>query len=138
VWPEAALPPFPDPEAKGRLYLRLGRWSAEREADLLTGALSQSAPRAPFYHTAVFLHQGEPAQEYAKVHLTPLVEHLPFVGRSPALDAMTLPEEGGRLASGQSPVLFEGAGYRVAPVIGLESLHGDYVRQLVSDGADGV
>jgi len=136
VWPEAALPPFADAAARERLYLRLARWSADRRATLLTGALVQPAPGAPLHNAAVYLRQGQPAGEYTKVHLTPFVEHLPLLGHSPVLDAMTLPEEGGRLARGYTPVVFEGNGFRVGAVIGDEALRGDHVRRFVDDGAD--
>ena len=136
VWPEGALPPFADPETRERLYLRLARWSADRQAVLLTGALIQPAPGAPLQNAAVFLRRGQPAQAYAKVHLTPLIEQLPFVGHSPILDVMTLPERGDRLVPGHAPVVFEGNGFRAGAVIGDESLRGDYVRRFVEAGAD--
>ncbi|HYG66125.1 MAG TPA: apolipoprotein N-acyltransferase, partial [Anaeromyxobacteraceae bacterium] len=137
VWPEAALPPFAEPGAQDRLYRRLARWSDERDASLLTGALVQPAPGAPLSNAAVYLRRGQAAQAYDKVHLTPLVERLPFLETSPSLDAMTLPPgQEARLRAGAAPVVFEGAGYRVAPVIGFESLRGDYVRRSVAGGAD--
>jgi apolipoprotein N-acyltransferase len=136
VWPEAALPPLPAPDAQARLYNRLARWSGDRQTALLTGALTQPGPGAPFYNAALFIRQGAPPQEYAKVHLTPLVEHIPFLDGSPLLDAMTLPVEGAHLGSGSAPVLLQGNGYRVGAVIGHESLRGDYVRRFVGEGAD--
>ena len=136
VWPEAALPPSPDASAQERLYRRLALWSSDRQSALLTGALVQPSPGAPLRNAAVYLQRGRPVQEYTKVHLTPLVEQLPFFGRSPALEPMTLPTTSRQFAQGGTPVVFDGEGYRIGTVIGFESLRGDHVRQFVRDGAD--
>lgn len=136
IWPEGALPSFPDPAQQQRLYARLTRWTDLRGVDLLTGAVTRRDTNSPYHNAAILFRPRMAPQFYAKVHLTPFAERVPFSSASPYIDAMTMPTAHARLASGDAPQALDGRNYQVGTVIGSESLHGDHVRRTVLQGSD--
>ena len=136
VWPEAALPTFPDSGVRERLYGRLGQWSHRRQTDLLAGATVQQAPSGPVASAALLFHGTAEPDVYTRVYTSPLARTIPFLEASPLLDAMALGDAASAFSRGPGPALFEVDGTSLAPLVGYESLRGDYVREAVAPGAD--
>lgn len=137
IWPEASLPVFGERERQARLYRRLSIWSRRREVALLSGAFTNHGGSNSYYNSAMLFEGDEQPQEYAKSHMVPLAEVIPFLHRSPILDAMTIPPTvGARLGFGDQSNVLRGNRFTAGTTIGSESLHGDYVRRYVADGAD--
>ena len=137
IWPEASIPVFAESGRQSRLYRRLSIWSHRRRVALLSGAITNRAGSSSYYNSAILFEGNEQPQEYAKNHMVPLAEVIPFLQQSPILDAMTIPPTvDARFGFGSRPNLLRGNGFTAGATIGSESLHGDYVRKYVADGAD--
>ncbi len=136
IWPEGALPTFPDPEQQQRLYARLTRWTDLRGADLLTGAVARPSEQDAYVNAAILFRPRTPPQFYAKVHMVPFAERVPLISANPYLDALTMPTPNARLATGEGARALHGRSYDVGVVIGAESLYGEHVRRTVAEGAD--
>ncbi len=137
VWPEASLPVFNESDRQNRLYTRLSAWTDNRQLSLIAGAFTNRGGGNAYYNTAMLFEGNEQPQEYAKSHMVPLAEVIPFLQRSPILDAMTLPQtDEAHLEFGNQSNLLQGRDFTAGAMIGSESLNGDYVRGYVANGAD--
>lgn len=137
VWPEASLPVFNESDRQNRLYNRLSAWSNNRNLSLIAGAFTNHGGNTAFYNTAMLFEGTEQPQQYAKSHMVPLAEVIPFLQRSPILDAMTLPPtDEAHLEIGNQSNLLHGRDFTAGATIGSESLNGDFVRTYVANGAD--
>jgi len=137
IWPEASLPVFAESGRQSRLYRRLSIWSRRRQVALLSGAFTNHGESSTYYNSAMLFEGYRQPQEYAKSHMVPLAEVIPFLHQSPILDAMTFPTTAdARLGFGNQPNVLRGNRFTAGTTIGSESLHGDYVRRYVANGAD--
>jgi len=143
VWPEGSVPLLGDAGREERLYDRLGVWARGRGTYLLAGAYTtgRSAPSGASagdgYRSAAILFGRGEAQAYERMHLMPLVERVPLLGREniPA-EALAPPGETPSYAAGDHRRLLDAGGIRVAAPLGMETLQGAHVAALVADGAD--
>lgn len=136
VWPETALPPYPDASAQEALYERLRRWVARNNVTLLTGAIepaSTLAGGARTYHNAALLIRADTVQRYRKNYLVPFAEHVPFSEYIPALRAFNVPAGGvaGYERSSQQPLL-QAPSFRLGALICLESVFSHHLRAYVN------
>ncbi len=137
IWPEASLPVYSETAVQSRLYDRLSIWSSQRNIALLSGAFTNGGGSNSYFNSAMLFEGSEQPQEYAKSHLVPLGEVIPFLNESPLLDAMTIPPTvDPRLGHGNQANVLRGGQFTAGTTIGSESLHGDHVREYVSGGAD--
>jgi len=129
VWPENAVP----------LLLDADKAVRERLADLartLGSALLVGAPRsssggdgtARFFNSAWLFAPDGSVAHYDKLHL------LPYIETSPAFMPVIAPSA--QYDEGDGVVLFDVAGWRVAPLICLEAIHPGYARAAAMTGAD--
>ncbi|MEP0545861.1 MAG: apolipoprotein N-acyltransferase [Rhodothermales bacterium] len=153
VWPETALPVYPDARRQRDLYARLGRWTDLHGVSLLTGAITRydSAPAltveavvaekyaevTPYYNSALFFDASARPQQYDKIYMIPFAERVPLVEWRPALAALGVASGGvGGYGLGRRGQLLERGGSRFGTLICYESLFGDHVRELVGQGAE--
>lgn len=135
VWPETALPPFPNAAAQDALYDRLQQWVAQYDVALLTGAIEPAsilAGGARTYHNAALLVRADTVQHYRKNYLVPFAEHVPFSEYVPALRAFNVPAGGvaGYERSAQQPSL-DAPEFRLGALICLESVFSHHIRAYV-------
>ncbi|HEX6311842.1 MAG TPA: apolipoprotein N-acyltransferase [Acidimicrobiia bacterium] len=135
VFPESAL--NRDPEVDTVLRDRIVAIGAEHDAVMLVNAL-QPAPvtvEGKDYNTnLVFDPDGNLQGTYAKQHLVPFGEYVPFRRQLDFLGALDqIPYD---YAHGKGRRLFEVDGHRMATVICFESAFGPLVRDFVRDGAE--
>ncbi len=153
VWPETALPVYPDARRQRDLYARLDRWTDLHGVSLLTGAITRfdSAPAltveavvaekyaqvTPYYNSALLFSASSQPQQYDKVHMIPFAERVPLVEWRPALAALGVASGGvGGYGLGQNGRLLDRGDSRFGTLICYESLFGDHVRGLVEQGAE--
>ena len=154
VWPEGALPTYPDANRQRRLYDRLAAWTDLQGTALLTGALTRpvsapdpsavdgSDPFAVRSSALLFQEEAEP-QQYDKIHLVPVMERVPFEHEvvepgAPRLNVSQpfLPD---RFQPGTKirAVTLQGANpARIGTLMGFESLLSSHARAFVSSGAE--
>ena len=153
VWPETALPVYPDARRQRDLYARLARWTELHDISLLTGAITRydSAPAltveavvaekyaevTPYYNSALFFGAAGRAQQYDKIYMIPFAERVPLVEWRPALAALGVASGGvGGYGLGRRGQLLDRGDSRFGTLICYESLFGDHVRGLVNQGAE--
>ena len=154
VWPEGALPTYPDAARQRRLYDRLAAWTDLQDTALLTGALTRpvsapdpsavdgSDPFAIRSSALLFQEESEP-QQYDKVHLVPVMERVPATIHvaspgAPRLQSQQpfLPEAF-QPGSKIRPVTLRGdVPARIGTLMGFESLLSSHARAFVSAGAE--
>ena len=153
VWPETALPVYPDPRRQRELYHRLNAWAADHDAALLTGAITRydSAPAltvepvvakryaevTPYYNSALLFNATEHTQQYDKIHMIPFAERVPLVEWRVALAALGVASGGvGAYGLGEHRDIFTVGDNQFGSLICYESLFGDQARKLVKQGAE--
>jgi apolipoprotein N-acyltransferase len=148
IWPEAALPVFPDGRLQETLYARLESWTRRRQVALLTGAVTrfdtapaltvepflarQSADRRPYYNSALLFDGRHRAQQYDKIQMVPVADHVPNVGLEPG-QRFGMSDMFG---AGAHRTLFKAGDARFSTLIAYEVAFGDHARQMVMDGAE--
>ncbi|MGH9048771.1 MAG: apolipoprotein N-acyltransferase [Acidimicrobiia bacterium] len=132
VFPESAL--NRDPEVDQILHDRIVGIGAEHDSAMLVNAL-QPAPDGRDYNTNLLYDPDGTLQgTYAKQHLVPFGEYVPFRDQLDFLGALDqIPYD---YAHGQRRQLFEVAGRPMATIICFESAFGPLVRDFVRDGAE--
>lgn len=129
VWPETAVPAFPTeiPELLARLGAR-----ADAEGTALLVGMPEGEPRGGDYFNSVVLLNGE-RQRYAKHHLVPFGEYLPFDGLlRPLLDFLTIPMSSFSAGPERQPPLAQGA-LRIGVSICYEDAYASEVRKSLPD-----
>jgi apolipoprotein N-acyltransferase len=132
VFPESAL--NRDPEVDLGLRERILAIGAEHDSAMLVNAL-QPAPDGRDYNTnLVYNRDGTLQGTYAKQHLVPFGEYVPFRDQLDFLGALDqIPYD---YAHGDRRRLFEVSGRPMATIICFESAFGPLVRDFVRDGAE--
>lgn len=148
IWPEAALPVFPDSRLQQTLYSRVTQWSHRRQVALLAGAVTrfdtapaltvepyrarQLATSRPYYNSALLFERSQRPQQYDKMHMMPVADHVP-VARLAADQGMNV---GQAFGTGGSRTLFRTSGARFSSLISYEAAFGQQSRQMALDGAE--
>jgi apolipoprotein N-acyltransferase len=132
VFPESAL--NRNPEQDPTLRARITGIGAAHDSAMLVNAL-QPAPTGRDYNTNLFYEaDGDLQGTYAKQHLVPFGEYVPFRDQLDFLGALDqIPYD---YEHGSSRELFELNGHRIGTVICFESAFGPLVRDYVRDGAE--
>lgn len=132
VFPESAL--NRDPSVDQVLRDRIVGIGAEHNSAMLVNAL-QPAPDGRDYNTnLVFDPDGSLQGTYAKQHLVPFGEYVPFRDQLDFLGALDqIPYD---YAHGEGRRLFDVSGRPMATIICFESAFGPIVRDFVRDGAE--
>jgi len=141
VWPETAMPVPSQNWADDIRQVPAWRRVAELlpvddDAALLIGTMAIEGPPRPRLYNAALLVDGPNGVRgaYAKQHLVPFGEYVPFESRFPALGALS--PMGWSCSPGLRPVVFElTAGRTFAAMICFEDVFPDLVRRLVRAGA---
>lgn len=125
LWPESAFPGFlseDSPEAR-----ELKAFAAAQGVDLVVGSTLEQAGR--YSNSAVWVDAQGGTRSYAKRHLVPFGEFMPFRDAAPLLDLAL--ERAGVVgfSPGEGPGRFETAGFSVKPLICYESIFPDLARQ---------
>ncbi|MBM4228137.1 MAG: apolipoprotein N-acyltransferase [Gammaproteobacteria bacterium] len=129
VWPETAVPAFPSEIPD--VLMRLGARADATGTALLVG-MPEGEPRGARYFNSVVLLNGD-RQRYAKHHLVPFGEYLPFdrVLR-PLLDFLTIPMSSFSAGPERQPPLAQGA-LRIGVSICYEDAYASEVRKSLPD-----
>lgn len=129
VWPETAVPAFPSEIPD--LLMRLGTRADATGTTLLVG-MPEGEPRVGRYFNSVVLLNGA-RQRYAKHHLVPFGEYLPFdrVLR-PLLDFLTIPMSSFSAGPEKQPPLSHGE-FRIGVSICYEDAYASEVRKGLPD-----
>jgi apolipoprotein N-acyltransferase len=135
VFPESAL--NRDPETDQFLRDRIVAIGAEHNSAMLVNAL-QPAPEdvvGKDYNTNLLFDPGGSLQgTYAKQHLVPFGEYVPFRRQLDFIGALEqIPYD---YAHGKTRRLFEVEGHNMASIVCFESAFGPLVRDFVRDGAE--
>jgi len=150
IWPEGALPVFPDARLQHTLYARLAEWTERRDIPLLTGAVTrydtapaltvepvvarQLAGRYPYYNSALLFDGRRPTQQYDKVVRVPGIDRVPSVG----IEIGEVIGASRSFGPGGKRTVFESRGTSIAALIGYEVWFGDHTRRMVADGAESI
>lgn len=148
IWPEAALPVFPEQRLQETLYGRVSQWANRRNVALLTGAVTrydtapaltvdpfdarQLAATRPYYNSALLFDNQQRAQQYDKIQLLPGADQVPLAGFATGHRTAL----GNAFGIGGQRTIFRAAGSRFASLIGYEIYFGDHARQMVVEGAE--
>jgi len=135
VWPETATGTYllKRPEQT----LAIARLTAQANVPLFAGYAdwemgANGKPR--MFNAAGLLGPGSAAgPRYAKRHLVPFGERMPFQWLLPALGSIELGQA--EWAAGDRPIVYEAAGIRFAPLICFESIFPELARDDVRRGA---
>ncbi|MFA5310759.1 MAG: apolipoprotein N-acyltransferase [Candidatus Omnitrophota bacterium] len=85
IWPEASLPVVLEEELE--YFLSLRDYIAENQRPLLFGSVTSRG--SLYYNSALLISgQGEPLNQYDKLHLVPFGEYIPFRGSLRFLDTI--------------------------------------------------
>jgi len=142
VWPETALPFYPD---NSPLFDELlDRIVRPRQVWLLTGAphfeylppgAGATGEEYRFYNSAYLLAPwGRVADRYDKQHLVPFGEYMPLRRYLPLPGPLV--ESIGDFTAGDRPAVLEGGGLRIGVLICFESIFPDLARRQVTAGAN--
>ncbi len=147
VWPEALIMvPFelaPDEErapadevdVDSQVAMQIRELAQDTGAALFTGAHGWHDVRRGWINAGLlFNRDGEPADHYTKVHLTPFGEYVPFADYLPFVDQLV--PAIGRILPGYEHKTLESNGHRFGPMICFEVLFAPIAEQLYRDGAD--
>ena len=135
VWPETATGSYLRLQVDQSL--QVARWSASRGVPVLSGYADASRgpdgePRA-WNAAGLWYPDGSLSPRYAKRHLVPFGERMPFQWLVPAIGRMDLGQA--EWEPGTATVLFEGPGGRLSCLVCFESIFPDLVRADVRAGA---
>lgn len=133
VFPESSLDQF-DPESYPALRSRLVAVGAAHGADVLANAAVPASDGRDFNTNLLYTPDGVLAGRYAKQHLVPFGEYVPFrslVDWTGIVDR--IPND---YSPGDKRTIFDVKGHRLATVICFESAFGPLVRDFVRDGAE--
>lgn len=129
LWPETAVPAFPSEIPD--LLTRLGARADEAGTALLVG-MPDGEPRDGRYFNSVVLLNGA-RQRYAKHHLVPFGEYLPFDGLlRPLLDFLTIPMSSFSAGPERQAPLAQGA-LRIGVSICYEDAYASEIRKSLPD-----
>lgn len=132
VFPESALER--DPERSGALRDRIVELAARHHANVLVNARTEAPDHGLSNANLVYTPRGRLQGVYAKRHLVPFGEYVPFrrlLGRLGALDRISFD-----YTPGQGRTMFRAGGHRFQTVICFESAFAPLVRDAVRDGAE--
>jgi apolipoprotein N-acyltransferase len=148
VWPEGALPVFPEPRLQHMLYSRVDEWTSRRRIALLTGAVTrfdtapaltvepflaqQKADTHPYYNSAILFDSRRGPQQYDMIRMVPVADHVPTPGILPG-QSMGVTRTFG---TGGLRTVFHASQTRFSTLLAFEALFGDHSRQMVQDGAE--
>jgi apolipoprotein N-acyltransferase len=133
VFPESSLDQF-NPEANPALRSRLVAAGAAHGADVLANAAVPAPDGRDFNTNLLYTPDGRLVGTYAKQHLVPFGEYVPFrslVDWTGVVDR--IPND---YSPGTRRTIFGVKGHRLATVICFESAFGPLVRDFVRDGAE--
>ncbi len=125
LWPESAFPGFFNEDAPEARELKA--WAAERKVTMLVG--STQTEGGTYTNSAVWLDADGSTRSYAKRHLVPFGEYVPFTQVAPLLDLAL--KRAGVLAfsPGQGPGRFQLGDHAVKPLICYESVFPELARE---------
>jgi apolipoprotein N-acyltransferase len=133
VFPESSLDQF-NPETNPALRSRLVAVGAAHGADVLANAAVPAPDGRDFNTNLLYTPDGRLVGTYAKQHLVPFGEYVPFrslVDWTGIVDR--IPND---YSPGDQRTIFDVKGHRVATVICFESAFAPLVRDFVRDGAE--
>jgi apolipoprotein N-acyltransferase len=133
VFPESSLDQF-NPEGDPALRSRLVAVGAAHGADVLANAAVPAPDGRDFNTNLVYTPDGGLVGTYAKQHLVPFGEYVPFrsfVDWTGIVDR--IPND---YSPGKRRTIFRVKGHRLATIICFESAFGPLVRDFVRDGAE--
>lgn len=135
VFPESSLDDF-SPESNPNLRRRLVAVGEEHGADVLANAAVPAPDGREFNENLLYSPDGRLLGTYAKQHLVPFGEYVPFrsmVDWTGIVDRIPYDYSPGKVRT-----IFEVKGHRLATVICFESAFGPLVRDFVDRGAEAV
>jgi apolipoprotein N-acyltransferase len=135
VFPESSLDDF-SPESNPNLRRRLVAMGEEHGADVLANAAVPAPDGREFNENLLYSPDGRLLGTYAKQHLVPFGEYVPFrsmVDWTGIVDRIPYDYSPGKVRT-----IFEVKGHRLATVICFESAFGPLVRDFVDRGAEAV
>src|SRR5262249_29916563 len=133
VFPESSLDQF-NPESNPALRSRLVAVGAAHGADVLANAAVPAPDGRDFNTNLLYTPDGRLVGTYAKQHLVPFGEYVPFrslIDWTGVIDR--IPND---YSPGERRTIFRVKGHRLATVICFESAFGPLVRDFVRDGAE--
>jgi apolipoprotein N-acyltransferase len=133
VFPESSLDQF-NPEANPALRSRLVAVGAAHGADVLANAAVPASNGEDFNTNLLYKPDGQLAGTYAKQHLVPFGEYVPFrslIEWTGVVDR--IPND---YSPGNRRTIFRVKDHRLATIICFESAFGPYTREFVRDGAE--
>jgi apolipoprotein N-acyltransferase len=133
VFPESALDQF-NPETNPALRSQLVAVGAAHGADVLANAAVPASDGRDFNTNLLYTPDGRLLGTYAKQHLVPFGEYVPFrslVDWTGVVDR--IPND---YSPGTRRTIFRVKGHRLATIICFESAFGPLVRDFVRDGAE--
>ncbi len=137
VWPETALPVFPDPARRDALHARLQAFVERHDAALLTGAVTLAPDGDAYQNSALLFRPRRSPDRYDKVRLVPFAEYVPFSDRFPWLRSLSAPAGGvSGYRPGASPRVLHAGDLTFGALICFESIFGNPARSYVEQGAD--
>jgi apolipoprotein N-acyltransferase len=132
VFPESALDT--NPQTDTGLQARIAAVGAEHGSAVLVNALTPAPNGRDFNTNLLYEPDGDLQGTYAKQHLVPFGEYVPFRDQLRFLDALDqIPYD---YEAGQGRRSFEVDGHQIGTVICFESAFGPLVRDFVRDGAE--
>jgi apolipoprotein N-acyltransferase len=135
IFPESSLDE--DPRVERKIGRQLSDLAQARDAWVLANAVADAPDGRAINLNVLYDPQGEIEGTYAKRHLVPYGEEVPF--RSILENYISALERIPRdFAPGHEPGIFDIAGQRVATVICFESAFGYQIRPLVHAGAEAI
>jgi apolipoprotein N-acyltransferase len=133
VFPESSLDQF-NPETNPALRSQLVAVGAAHDADVLANAAVPASDGRDFNTNLLYTPNGRLVGSYAKQHLVPFGEYVPFrslIDWTGVVDR--IPND---YSPGTRRTIFRVRGHRLATIICFESAFGPLVRDFVRDGAE--